>query len=146
VTGTPPDPSPYDHYRAANGDPLPAGTYRVVGTSDGVTLLYVADDGGRRAHTGRLERVDRETLAELTPVEGPADGSNPVTAVVYSLRAIPGNLAARPVQVALAVALFAFSVVGPGTVSLPPLAFEAAEVLAALAVGTAAAGLPRTGR
>jgi hypothetical protein len=142
---TTPDPQPYDHYRAANGDPLPAGTYRVVGTNDGATLLYVADDGGRRAHTGRTERVDHETLAELTPVEGPNDGANLLTAVVYSARAIPGNLAARPVQVAFAAALFVFSVVGPGTLSLPPIAFGAAEVLAALLVGMAAAGLPRTG-
>jgi len=143
---TGPTPQPYDHYRAANGDPLPAGTYRVVGTTDGVALLYVADDGGRRAHVGRIERVDRETLAELTPVEGPADGADLVPALYYSVRAVPGNLAARPVQVTLAVALFAFSVLGPGALSVPPLAFEVAEVLAALAVGTAAAGLPRTGR
>jgi hypothetical protein len=140
------DPRPYDHYRAANGDPLPAGTYRVVGTGDGVTLLYVADDGGRRAHTGRIERVDRETLAELTPVEGPDGGANPVTAVVYSVRAIPGNLAARPLQVGLGVVLFALATLGPGRAAPSPVVFEAAELLAALAVGSAAAGLPRTGR
>ncbi|MFC7228861.1 hypothetical protein N0B31_15735 [Salinirubellus salinus] len=143
---TAPDPQPYDHYRAADGGPLPAGTYRVVGTRDGVTLLYVTDDGGRRVHAGRLERVDRATLADLTPVEGPDDDADIGTALYYSARAVPGNLVARPVQVTLAVALFALSVVGPGVVSLPPLAFEAAEVLAALALGTAAAGLPRTGR
>lgn len=59
VTGRVYDPSPYDHYRPTDDTTTP-GVYRVVGLpGDDVTLLRVADESGRRVHTGRVERHPR---------------------------------------------------------------------------------------
>jgi len=84
---------PYDHVRAGPDGPVPEGVYRVVGTGgDGVTLLQVADERGRRVHSGPVERVERETLAALDPAENPDDGVSlsavldPVAAYVTALR------------------------------------------------------------
>ena len=140
-------PAMYDHYRADTGAPIPAGTYRVVGTSGGVTLLAVADADGRRTHEGRIERVDREVLAGLAPVDGPTDGPNPVTALYYSARAVPANLLARPGQTLLGIALALAVVFGPNTLpAAPELLWEGMNLLGALVLGAAAAGIPATGR
>lgn len=49
------------HYRPTEADHDP-GVYRVVGATDGVTLLRVGDADGRRIHTGELRRVDAAAL------------------------------------------------------------------------------------
>jgi hypothetical protein len=54
----------YDHVRVGTDAPVPAGTYRVVGTGETVTLLRVADGTGRRENSGAIEHADGETLAE----------------------------------------------------------------------------------
>lgn len=141
------DPAMYDHYRADAEDPIPAGTYRVVGRPDRVTLLHVVDREGRRTHRGQLERVDRETLADLTPVEGPEDGKDLGTALYYSARAVPKNLLARPGQTLLGTALVLAVVFGPNTLpAAPELLWEGMNLLGALVLGAAAAGIPGTGR
>ncbi|MFB6219395.1 MAG: hypothetical protein ABEH77_09540 [Halobacteriaceae archaeon] len=69
-----------DHYRPVEGDHDP-GVYRVVGTTDGVTLLRVADDSGRRTHTGEVVTVAPATLeAEFEPADDPDAGVSPVAA------------------------------------------------------------------
>lgn len=50
-----------EHYRPTDGDHTP-GVYRVVGTTDGVTLLRVGDADGRRIHTGEVRCVESATL------------------------------------------------------------------------------------
>ncbi len=69
----------HDHFRAGPDAPTPAGVYRVVGTDAGtVTLLRVADGAGRREHSGTVEHVDRETLAEaFERAENPDAGFSP---------------------------------------------------------------------
>jgi len=76
-----------DHYRPrADADLGDASTadhrasvYRVVGASEGVTLLRVTDADGRRAHTGELIRVSAEALtAEFERAEDPDAGLSPV--------------------------------------------------------------------
>jgi hypothetical protein len=65
------------HYRDPGDD-----IYRVVGTTDGVTLLRVTDADGRRAHTGDLRRVSRDELdAAFEPAEDPDAGTSPVAAI-----------------------------------------------------------------
>ena len=50
------DPSPFEHFRPTDGAADP-GVYRVVGRpGDEVTLLRVADEDGRRVHTGEVVR------------------------------------------------------------------------------------------
>ena len=69
------EPEPYDHYRAGPDAPIPAGVYRVVGLPNGtVTLLRVGDADGRRRVTGRIESVDRDTLATMDPADDPDSG------------------------------------------------------------------------
>lgn len=68
------DPAPYDHVRATNAA-IPDGTYRVVGVTDGVTLLRVADASGNRVHDGRVFRVSRADYAGFPEAANP-DGES----------------------------------------------------------------------
>jgi hypothetical protein len=63
------------HYRS--GDT--SAVYRVVGTTDGITLLRVTDGDGRRTHTGDLRRVSEDELdSAFEPAENPDAGVSPV--------------------------------------------------------------------
>lgn len=75
--------SPYDHLQATEAADVPPGVYRVVGAGeDCVTLLCVTDADGRRANTGHVERVDRETVDRaFDPAENPDSGLDPIGAV-----------------------------------------------------------------
>ena len=69
------------HYRPVSGDHDP-GIYRVVGTTDGVTLLRVADADARRVHTGETYHVEVSTLeSEFEPAHDPDDSLSLATAV-----------------------------------------------------------------
>jgi hypothetical protein len=141
------DPEPGAHLRS-DGDPVPAGVYRVVGRNEAsVTLLEVGDEAGSRVHTGRVERVARGALPELEPTDPPATGfdiAGVVDAVYFSVRAIPSNLAGRPGQVLLGVALVLAPVLGSGVVpGLSAGVAEAMELVGALLLGAAAAGVPK---
>ncbi|WP_132058322.1 hypothetical protein [Halorussus amylolyticus] len=66
-----------DHYRPTADDRTP-GVYRVVGASEEVTLLRVAD--GRRRHTGEIRRVPSRALdAEFERADDPDAGLSPVS-------------------------------------------------------------------
>ncbi|MFB6227084.1 MAG: hypothetical protein ABEH88_00600 [Halobacteriales archaeon] len=66
-----------EHYRPVQGR-HGGGVYRVVGASDEVTLLRVADADGRRVHPGTLRSVQRATLeADFEPAENPDAGVSP---------------------------------------------------------------------
>jgi hypothetical protein len=91
------DPTVGDHYRPtddAAAATAQRGVYRVVGAGDRVTLLLVADQNGRRRHTGETVRVDRDVLAEqFEPAEDPDAGFSPlawlrglVQGLVWSVR------------------------------------------------------------
>ncbi len=78
---------PHDHVRTGPDGPVPEGVYRVVGTGgSGVALLQVADERGRRVHSGRLEHVGREALAGFEAAENPDAG--------FSLSAVFDHVAA----------------------------------------------------
>ena len=68
------DPAPYDHVRAT-GAAIPDGTYRVVGVTDGVTLLRIADSSGNRVHDGRVFTVSRADYAAFPEAANPDEGS-----------------------------------------------------------------------
>jgi hypothetical protein len=64
-----------DHYQSGDTSVV----YRVVGTTDGITLLRVTDADGRRAYTGDLRRVSEGELdAAFEPAEDPDAGVSPV--------------------------------------------------------------------
>jgi hypothetical protein len=66
-----------NHYRPIDDDHAP-GVYRIVGTTDGVTLLRVGDADGRRLHAGAVSSLDRATLdAEFEPTTNPDTGLSP---------------------------------------------------------------------
>lgn len=68
-----------DHYRPTADDRTP-GVYRVVGASEKVTLLRVADADGRRRHTGEIRRVSSRALdAEFERADDPDAGLSPVS-------------------------------------------------------------------
>lgn len=71
-----------EHYRpteAAADATAIRGVYRVVGAGDRVTLLRVADEQGRRRHTGETVRVDRAVLAEqFESADDPDAGFSPL--------------------------------------------------------------------
>ena len=77
-----------EHYRPANGDHAP-GIYRVVGVTDGVTLLRVGDADGRRIHTGEIYRVDGDTVeTEFEAATNPDAGLSPAGALRDALQAV----------------------------------------------------------
>ena len=144
------DPDPGDHYRANGDGPVPTGTYRVVGQdTEGVTLLHVGDGEGERRHTGRIESVERARLDDLETAEAPEptplDGLTGILeAFWFSARAVPGNLRDRPGQFLLGAALLVAAAVGPAFVpGVSAGVLTVANLLGAVLVGTAAAGLPR---
>jgi hypothetical protein len=66
-----------EHYHPTDGD-HPPGVYRVVGTTDGVTLLRVGDAEGRRIHTGDVRYLDAATLeSEFEAATNPDTGLSP---------------------------------------------------------------------
>jgi hypothetical protein len=69
------------HYRPEDGDYQP-GVYRVVGTSEPVSLLRVSDGDGRREATGEVVSVSESALeADFEPAENPDGDLNPVRAI-----------------------------------------------------------------
>jgi hypothetical protein len=63
-----------EHYRPTNGGHKP-GVYRVVGATDGVTLLRVGDANGRRIYTGEVRYVDTAALgSEFATATDPDTG------------------------------------------------------------------------
>ena len=148
--GRTPDPDPGDHYRANGDGPVPTGTYRVVGRdAEGVTLLHVGDGEGERRHSGRIESVERASLDHLEtaeePKSSPLDGLTDILeAFWFAARAVPGNLRDRPGQSLLGVALLVAAALGPAfATGIPGGVFPVANLLGAVLVGAAAAGLPR---
>lgn len=137
------------HYRAGAEAPVPAGVYRVVGLEEGrVALLRVADDEGARVHTGAVERVDADALAALEPADAPATSlvATLASGLLAGFRQVPRNVRARPVQSGLGAALVVVAAVGPSAIQgVPAAAFVVANVLGAVLVGAAAAGIPRSG-
>jgi hypothetical protein len=143
-------PAPYDHYRLADADVVPAdatpGIYRVVGTDDeSVTLLRVTDGDGRRRHTGELLTIDDETLSAFEPTENP-DGNRALGAtiasqldgLVWQLRAFGQSLADRPVLSTAAGIVLAAGLVGEQFVAGPDWWFGVAVFAGSL--GLAAIG------
>jgi hypothetical protein len=81
-----------DHYRPTDGE-LAAGIYRVVGTTDGVTLLLVGTADGRRVHPGTVYRVEPATLeAAFEPAPNLDAGLTPVRAVRNALQGLYWSL------------------------------------------------------
>ena len=82
-------PQPYDHVRS-DGTTIDTGTYRVVGVPEGqVTLLRVADEGGRRVHEGKVVSVDRD---EYDRLETAANPDRPSLVVSLALALAGGGL------------------------------------------------------
>ncbi|MFB6192017.1 MAG: hypothetical protein ABEI11_01710 [Haloarculaceae archaeon] len=134
------------HYRADEDAPVPAGVYRLVGLEEGeAALLRVADAEGNRAHTGVVEHVDADGLAALEPTGAPAESRLRAvgSGLLLGLRQAPRNALARPIQSALGAILLAVAVVGPSVLGAPDAAFAAANLLGAVLLGAAAAGIPR---
>lgn len=53
----------------------PGAVYRVVGTADGVALLRLTDQDGRRRYTGDLVRLDRASVrTAFDPTANPDAG------------------------------------------------------------------------
>lgn len=76
------------HYRPASDD-YPAGVYRVVGAGDTVVLLRLTDGDGRRRHTGRLERVRGDALADhFEPVADPDAGFAPAAGLLNAAQGL----------------------------------------------------------
>ena len=76
------------HYRSTT-DAYPSGVYRVVGTGDPVALLRVTADSGRRRHTGHLEHVPEDDLAEhFEPADDPDTGLDPIGGLRNALQAL----------------------------------------------------------
>ena len=70
-----------DHVRPIDGSHAP-GVYRVVGTTERVTLLRVTGADDRRAHTGEITRVSPERLdASFEPAADPDAGFSPVSSL-----------------------------------------------------------------
>jgi hypothetical protein len=119
-----------DHHRPTDADER-AGVYRVVGADgDGVTLLRVGDDDGRRVHTGELTRV--RSLDGFAPADAPSGGAT-TNLTYWTARAFAAELAARPAASAVALALVAAGAVadlpGPlGAVALVAGSLGAAYV------------------
>ena len=77
-----------EHYRPTDGDHTP-GVYRVVGTTDGVTLLRVGDADERRVHTGDIRYVDTSTLeSEFEAATDPDAGLSPTVALRDAAQAL----------------------------------------------------------
>ncbi|WP_248515496.1 hypothetical protein [Salinarchaeum laminariae] len=77
-----------EHYRS-DGASVRPGVYRIVGTSDGVTLLRVADDRGRRRHTGEILYVAAATIdEEFEPVGDPDAGFAPRASVRNAIQGL----------------------------------------------------------
>jgi hypothetical protein len=137
-----------DTYRADEDAPVPTGHYQVVGReAETVTLLHIGDAAGNRRNTGRIESVDRSALDSLEAADAPRVGSFDRTTgaaevLWLSLRMVPGNLRDRPGQVLLGVALLVAAAVGPAFVDVPTVVLGAANLLGAVLLGFAAAGLP----
>ncbi len=69
------------HYRHIDGDHDPS-VYRVVGATDGVTLLQVGDADGRWVHTGEVRRVTVSTFrAEFESAVDLDAGLSPASAL-----------------------------------------------------------------
>ncbi|MDS0279174.1 hypothetical protein NDI85_15345 [Halomicroarcula sp. S1AR25-4] len=134
-------PAVYDHYRPSGAD-YPDGVYRVVGTDDdGVTLLRVADAGGRRRHTGEVVTVPTADLSGFEATENP-DGNRSRRAVVrssldglyWSARAFVQTLAERPLLSTAALALLLAGEFGRDVLSLSGLQAGALIVVGGLAL------------
>ncbi|WP_049971404.1 hypothetical protein [Haladaptatus cibarius] len=70
-----------EHYRPTNDTRTP-GVYRVVGTTDEITLLRVTDADGRRAATGEIHRVSRGILdTEFERADDPDAGFTPISGI-----------------------------------------------------------------
>ena len=68
------DPAQYDHVRATDAS-IPDGTYRVVGVTDGVTLLRVGNATGKRVHDGRVFTVTRADYSAFPAAPNPDEES-----------------------------------------------------------------------
>lgn len=138
-----------DTYRAGEDAPVPAGYYQVVGRDEtAVTLLRIGDEEGRRRNTGRIESVDRSALDTLEAAEAPRVDSlgrttDVLEALWLSLRMVPENLRDRPAPALLGVALLVVAAVGPAFLDVPTVALGATNLIGAVLLGFAAAGLPR---
>lgn len=77
-------------------DDHPPGIYRVVGATDSVVLLRVADGTGNRIHSGTVRSVSAETVAsDFEPAPDPDAGIQPIqtarsalTGLYWSLRGL----------------------------------------------------------
>lgn len=77
-----------EHYRPVEAT-HPAGIYRVVGTSNEVTLLQVANADGRRRHTGELIHVSAATIEEaFEPASDPDAGLRPIGRIRNQLQGL----------------------------------------------------------
>lgn len=144
----------YEHFRVtdANGDSIPAGVYRVVGTDESdtegrVTLLRVADADGQRRHTGDLRTVPREQVAAFESVPNP-DGdraaSDSVAAglgdLYWQLRSFVEQLAANPLATVVALAVTLVGLFGDPVVPLPGTLLGVVGVAGALGLSYVGSG------
>lgn len=140
------EPSVYDHYRPTD-TPYADGIYRVVGTDDGVTLLRVADAGGRRVNTGELLTADADAFEGFVPAANPDDDrsmgavvASTVEAAYWSVRVFGRQVAANPVPSAVAAAFVLAGIVGDQFVRLPDAAFGASIVVGSLGLAYVGGG------
>lgn len=79
---------PGEHYRPTAAE-YPPGIYRVVGRPGDATLLRVADEDGRRRHTGTLLSVSPAKLeAAFEPATDPDAGLRPLASVRNGLQGL----------------------------------------------------------
>lgn len=137
----------FDHLRLVDGE-LPPGVYRVVGTPAGdVTLLRVADAGGRRVHTGQVHTVPRIDLEGFALGENP-DENRALTAMLASqldgfawqFRTMGRTVVARPILGTGSLALVAVGLFGDPFLAIP----DRVDTMLFLAGALSLFYLPRT--
>ncbi len=130
-----PDIAVYDHLRSTAPD-ADGATYRVVGTgADTVTLLRVSDGNGRRANTGEVVTVPRESLDAFETAENP-DGNRSLgatlrsagSAVYWSLRG------AAPLRLAGFALVVGGAVLSGAPVAVPAPAADGLLLLGAVGI------------
>ena len=117
------NPAVSDHLRPTDAD-VPDGVYRVVGTTDGVTLLRGGDADGRRVVTGEVTTVPDATGFEAA--ENPAGNRSlgrtvagvPQT-LYWQLRTFASSLAANPLPTAVGVGFVLLGEFGESLVGIP---------------------------
>jgi hypothetical protein len=119
------NPAVSDYLRPTDAD-VPDGVYRVVGTTDGVTVLRVGDADGRRVVTGEVRTVLDATGFEAAEPPGKRSVSARLRSFAetayWSVRAFAASLVVHPLAALAATALLLAGTVVPDALDVPAAA------------------------